>query len=76
MSLPSLALILAVAVLQKPADVMEAKTFQGRSGGTLLYRLYTPKTAAKKRPLLLFLHGAGERGSDNTKQIKHGDRQI
>lgn len=43
-------------------------------GNTLPYRLllplnYDPK---KKYPLILFLHGAGERGNDNTAQLAHG----
>ena len=41
---------------------------------TLPYRLLLPKNydASKKYPLVLFLHGAGERGSDNEAQLTHG----
>jgi predicted peptidase len=35
----------------------------------LLPQNYDPQ---KKYPLILFLHGAGERGSDNEKQLVHG----
>jgi poly(3-hydroxybutyrate) depolymerase len=45
------------------------------SGGTTLrYRLLTPPAPAdgSALPLVLFLHGAGERGDDNTAQLKHG----
>jgi predicted peptidase len=40
---------------------------------TLLYRLLKPKDydPAKKYPLVLFLHGAGERGDDNRAPLKH-----
>jgi predicted peptidase len=43
-------------------------------GDTLRYRLLLPPgyDASKKWPLVLFLHGAGERGSDNAKQLVHG----
>jgi predicted peptidase len=72
--------ILAVATLlgsQDPAAELEAKSFDG-PGGKLLYRLYAPKAASKENrlPLLLFLHGAGERGDDNAVQLKHGVRQF
>ena len=30
------------------------------------------KKGEKKSPLVLFLHGAGERGNDNEKQLVHG----
>lgn len=38
------------------------------------YRLLRPEAekAGKKYPLVLFLHGAGERGDDNQKQLVHG----
>jgi predicted peptidase len=41
---------------------------------TLPYRLLLPEgySAARQYPLVLFLHGAGERGSDNEKQLTHG----
>ena len=43
-------------------------------GATLRYRLFTPEPAVGggKLPLVLFLHGAGERGDDNAAQLKHG----
>ncbi len=41
---------------------------------TLRYRLLMPANfdASKQYPLILFLHGAGERGNDNEKQLVHG----
>lgn len=41
---------------------------------TLPYRILLPKNydAKKKYPLIYFLHGAGERGNDNQKQLVHG----
>lgn len=41
---------------------------------TLLYRIMYPKDfeVSAKYPLILFLHGAGERGNDNKKQLVHG----
>ena len=40
----------------------------------LPYRLLKPKDydAKQKYPLVIFLHGAGERGDDNAKQLVHG----
>ena len=44
------------------------------NGYKLNYCLYEPEDLNKsedKRPLILFLHGAGERGSDNQSQLKN-----
>ena len=41
---------------------------------TLKYRIMMPKKfdASKQYPIVLFLHGAGERGNDNKAQLIHG----
>ena len=40
---------------------------------TLNYRLSEPYSKTnKKEPLLIFLHGSGERGDDNKSQLIHG----
>ena len=42
-------------------------------GDTLNYRmLYPDADTLRKYPLVVFLHGAGERGSDNDAQLKWG----
>jgi predicted peptidase len=54
-------------------DIYEKKAFV-YDGNTLPYRILYPAyyDKNKKYPLLLFLHGAGERGKDNEKQLGHG----
>lgn len=48
------------------------------TGGTFNYRLHAPANVApgKAYPLVLFLHGAGERGSDNVAQLKWSCDEI
>ena len=43
---------------------------------TLLYRILMPENFDKTKtyPVLLFLHGAGERGNDNQAQLVHGGK--
>ena len=67
-----LAFLMPVAV--RAADEFEPRTFEGADGAQLGYRLLKPSQidAAKKYPLVLFLHGAGERGTDNQQQLKNG----
>lgn len=48
---------------------------QEMDGGEFLaYRLFIPGNyrASRKYPLMLTLHGAGERGDDNASQLRHG----
>lgn len=43
------------------------------TGDTLLYRqLYPDSDTLRKYPLVIFLHGSGERGNDNEAQLKWG----
>lgn len=37
--------------------------------GSIPYRIYVPENAGENLPVLLFLHGAGERGSENHPQL-------
>lgn len=59
-------------------DNYERKVFVSTSGDSLNYRLLEPEAmqAGKKYPLVLFLHGAGERGNDNEKQLTHGAQMF
>lgn len=57
-----------------PTDLFEPREFVGEGGESLQYRLLKPADfdPDKKYPLVIFLHGAGERGDDNKAQLKHG----
>lgn len=52
-----------------------ARSFHSPTGETMQYRLFVPPSyaAAKKYPLILFLHNALARGSDNLLQISGTD---
>lgn len=54
-------------------SAFEAKQFVHR-GDTLPYRVLYPENYDPEGsyPVLFFLHGAGERGNDNEKQLTHG----
>jgi predicted peptidase len=53
------------------ADQTQALTYTNAAGESMNYRLFLPKDydAAKKYPLVLVFHGAGQRGDDNRKQL-------
>ena len=57
-------------------DIYEKKEFVFAEGKILPYRILYPENydKNKKYPLLLLLHGAGERGKDNEKQLTHGSK--
>lgn len=53
-------------------------TFTSSSSLKLPYRLLSPPKIEpnQKYPLVLFLHGAGERGADNTNQLVHVVKEL
>ena len=70
----------AVADASGVAMLYEERSTRIQDGGTAVefqYRLLRPEPAAgdgqdaEKHPLVLFLHGAGERGTDNSVQLKY-----
>src|ERR1700732_2302957 len=66
------------ATLQAPVSPdtgFLARSFHSPTGETMQYRLFIPPAyeAAKKYPLILFLHNALARGSDNLLQISGTD---
>ena len=67
---------LAFFVLQYRATAQQdrfSKNQYIRNGDTLNYRLLFPDADTLRRyPLVIFLHGSGERGSDNEAQLKWG----
>ncbi|GBU07504.1 phospholipase [Bacteroidales bacterium] len=69
-------LFLCLIVLQSKAQdksLFEKEIFSHK-GMSLPYRILYPQNYdhTKQYPLLLFLHGAGERGNDNESQLIHG----
>ena len=67
--------LLTKKVVNQALNIYERKEFVF-NGNKLPYRILYPVNfdKTKKYPLLLFLHGAGERGKDNEKQLMHGSK--
>lgn len=61
----------AAKTADAPADYQPAFTVYNEGADTLLYRYLEPAAVKKGKtyPLVLFMHGAGERGSDNLRQL-------
>ena len=61
------------APLTDPAAAFEARSYTDAKGEALPYRLLKPENydPKQKYPLVVFFHGAGERGTDNVAQLKH-----
>jgi predicted peptidase len=72
-TLTLLLLYVTAISLAQDSSLYEKKEFI-RDNDTLRYRILYPQDykATKKYPLILLLHGAGERGNDNKAQLIHG----
>jgi predicted peptidase len=78
--LPLLFLLVCVSLHAKtqqpnPAYGFLARSYHSAGGETMQYRLFVPPghSAARKYPIVLWLHGANGRGSDNLRQISDGN---
>src|SRR5436309_317245 len=63
----------AIALAGSGAAASEMTGMVSDGAGSINYRLFEPSATASgsKLPLVLFLHGAGERGTDNIAQTTH-----
>lgn len=67
-----LCFLLKISFAQDFSAYQKKEFIQG--GDTLRYRILYPEkyNPNKKYPVIIFLHGSGERGYDNEKQLTHG----
>lgn len=75
----SIVAILSFSISLFAQEVYEKGLFvSSATGDSLQYRYLTPENskAGKKYPLVIFLHGSGERGNDNEKQLTHGGQMF
>ena len=70
-----LLIFVSSAIMAQLNDLYKHKMFVSNND-TLRYRMLLPKdfTKDKQYPLVLFLHGSGERGIDNKTQLVHGSK--
>lgn len=70
----SILLLFPFVLPSQDLTLFEKRTYTSATGHTLPYRILFPENydRSKKYPVVLFLHGAGERGNDNEKQLTHG----
>lgn len=59
-------------------SLYQSKLYISATGDSLPYRILYPENYDRNQryPLILFLHGAGERGNDNQAQLTHGAKQF
>ena len=69
------ALCISVLLLAQDNSVYQKQAFV-QNADTLQYRIMYPMNYKedKKYPMLVFLHGSGERGNDNELQLVHGGK--
>jgi predicted peptidase len=67
------AILFAISTKAQVNNNFSPKFYTNGKGDTLFYQQLNPDANPKRHyPLLIFLHGSGERGSDNTAQLKWG----
>ncbi|WP_126969402.1 carboxylesterase family protein [Gynurincola endophyticus] len=66
--------VFSLNTMAQNLDLFEKKVYVSPAGDSLPYRILYPENynPKKKYPLLIVLHGAGERGNNNTAQLVHG----
>src|SRR3982750_4771101 len=63
----------ASTILAQSSSRFSVNHYTNGKGDTLNYRLLYPDSdTMRKYPLVIFLHGSGERGNDNEAQLKWG----
>ncbi|HEX4849326.1 MAG TPA: alpha/beta hydrolase-fold protein, partial [Puia sp.] len=71
--LASFILFYVSTAFSQSSSKFSMQKFGNGKGDTLQYRLLFPDAnQLRKYPLIIFLHGSGERGSDNEAQLKWG----
>ena len=68
--------VLIANTLNAQEQELYKESFFIKNNDTLKYRIMYPKdfSEEKQYPIVLFLHGAGERNSDNKSQLVHGSK--
>jgi predicted peptidase len=71
-------IVMLLANLTFAQKQFEKRTYISPKNDTLRYQVLLPLSyeSGKKFPLVIFLHGSGERSSDNMLQLKHGSRMF
>jgi predicted peptidase len=78
LAFPTMGQDLDPAISADPVKMFEPRQFADEQGNVLKYRLLKPANynVNRKYPVVIFLHGAGERGDDNKIQLVHGMKDF
>ncbi|WP_246539138.1 carboxylesterase family protein [Litoribacter ruber] len=73
-SMLALYLLVVFQIQGQSKEMFERKVYTNQANDSLRYRILLPEgyDGSQAYPLVVFLHGAGERGNDNEKQLTHG----
>ena len=66
-------------IVTRQTSAIKKESFASVTDGPLPYRLYTPSNYdgdAYHYPVFIFLHGSGERGNDNSLQLKNAVQNL